>query len=83
MLFRSDFGTAALGIGGMVTNEASALAAVLADNTKQQTAVNDRATALQAQLQAQYSALDAQMASLNALNAYVTQQVTLWNKSTA
>ncbi len=78
-----DFGTAALGIGGMVTNEASALAAVLADNTKQQTAVNDRATALQAQLQAQYSALDAQMASLNALNAYVTQQVTLWNKSTA
>ena len=78
-----DFGKAALGIGGMVTNEATALSAVLADNAKQQTAVNDRATALQTQLQAQYSALDAQMASLNALNAYVTQQVTQWNKSTA
>jgi flagellar hook-associated protein 2 len=78
-----DFGQNALGIGGMVTNETSALAAVLADNTKQQTAVNDRATALQTQLQAQYSALDAQMASLNALSAYVTQQVASWNKSTA
>jgi flagellar hook-associated protein 2 len=31
----------------------------------------------------QYSALDLQMAQLNSLNAYVTQQVTLWNKSTA
>ncbi len=78
-----DFGQSALGLGGLVKNQASALAAALAENTKQQTAVNDRATALQAQLQAQYSALDGQMASLNALSAYVTQQVTLWNKSTA
>ncbi|MEI8325551.1 MAG: flagellar filament capping protein FliD, partial [Betaproteobacteria bacterium] len=78
-----DFGNNALGIGGMVTNETSALAAMLANNAKQQTAVNDRATALQTQLQAQYSALDAQMASLNALNAYVAQQVASWNKSTA
>ena len=78
-----DFGQAALGAGGSVSNETSALQAALADNTKQQTAVNDRATALQAQLQAQYSALDVQMQQLNSLNAYVTQQVTLWNKSTA
>ena len=78
-----DFGNAALGIGGSVTNEASALQAALAANTKQQTAVNDHAATIQAQLQAQYSALDARMASLNAINAYVTQQVTLWNKSTA
>jgi len=27
--------------------------------------------------------LDAQMGRLNALNAYVSQQVTLWNKNTA
>ncbi len=78
-----DFGKAALGIGGMVTNQATALAAVLADNTKQQTAVNDRAAALQAQLQAQYSALDARMVQLNSIGSYVQQQVTLWNKSTA
>ncbi len=78
-----DFGKSALGIGGMATNQASALAAVLADNTKQQTAVNDRAAALQAQLQAQYSALDARMAQLNSIGSYVSQQVTLWNKSTA
>ncbi len=78
-----DFGKSALAIGGMVTNQASSLAAVLADNAKKQTAVNDHAATVQAQLQAQYSALDARMASLNAINAYVTQQVTLWNKSTA
>ena len=78
-----DFGKAALGIGGSVTNEAKGLQAVLDANTAQQTKVNSRATALQAQLQAQYSALDVQMQKLNSLNAYVTQQVTLWNKSTS
>ncbi len=78
-----DFGKSAMGSGGMVTNQASALVALLADNTKQQTAVNDRATALQAQLQAQYSALDARMVQLNSIGSYVQQQVTLWNKSTA
>ena len=32
---------------------------------------------------AQYTALDVQMTQLNSLSSYVTQQVTLWNKSTA
>jgi flagellar hook-associated protein 2 len=28
-----------------------------------------------------YNALDVQLNSLSSLNAYVTQQITLWNKS--
>jgi len=69
--------------GGSVVNKAAALKNDLARNTEAQTKVNDRATAVEAQLRARYSALDARMGQLNALNAYVTQQVTLWNKNTA
>lgn len=43
--------------------------------------VNDRADALQSSLQARYTALDSQMSKLNALNSYIQQQVTTWNKT--
>ena len=79
----STLGQGVMASGGSVTNEASALQAALARNTAEQTKVNDRATTVETRLRAQYSALDGQMGSLNALSAYVTQQVTLWNKSTA
>lgn len=49
-------------------------------NTQEQDKVNDRASAVEARLRAQYTALDTKMASLNALNAYVSQQVAQWNK---
>jgi flagellar hook-associated protein 2 len=52
-------------------------------NADAQTKVNDKAAAVETRLRSRYSALDAQMASLNALNTYVAQQVTAWNKSTA
>jgi flagellar hook-associated protein 2 len=35
----------------------------------------------QAMLEAQYGALDTQMASMNSLSSYVTQQVAQWAKS--
>jgi len=69
--------------GGPVTNKALALQKTLDANTAAQTKVNDRAAVVEARLRQQYSALDARMGQLNALNSYVTQQVTLWNKSTA
>jgi flagellar hook-associated protein 2 len=78
-----DLGRGVAASGGAVTNKASALQSVLASNTKEQTKVNDRATLFEARLRKQYSALDAQMAKLNALNSYVAQQVTTWNKSGA
>jgi flagellar hook-associated protein 2 len=68
---------------GSVTNKSAALKKVLDSNTAEQTKVNDRATLFETRLRKQYSDLDTKMASLNALNSYVTQQVATWNKSTA
>ena len=76
-------GRGLLASGGAVTNKASALQSALARNTKDQAKVNDRATAVEARLRKTYTALDTKMASLTALNSYVAQQVTTWNKSTA
>ena len=73
----------ALGSGGSVTNEQQGLQALLTSNQKQQSQINDQADSLQTQLRTTYSALDGQMASLNALSAYMSQQVTNWNKSSS
>jgi|SRR5450830_190575 len=78
-----DLGRGVAASGGSVTNKAAALQKYLDNNTAEQTKVNDRATLFETRLRKQYSALDAQMAQLNALNSYVTQQVATWNKSTA
>lgn len=76
------FATGILANDGAADSKADALQKALDRNTLEQTRVNDRATLFESRLRKQYSALDAQMAQLNALNAYVSQQVTLWNKST-
>ena len=67
---------------GFFANENNALTSQLTNNSADQTAVNNRVSAVQAQLTAKYSALDTQMAQLNSLNSYITQQITQWNKST-
>lgn len=43
--------------------------------------VNDLADRTETNLKARYTALDTKMSQLNALNAYISQQVTTWNKS--
>jgi len=48
-------------------------------NTKDQARVNEKAASTEAALNRRYSALDAQLANLNGLNAYIAQQVTAWN----
>ena len=78
----SAFSKAVLATGGAVANKAVALQKVLDRNGVEQTRINDRAAVTEARLRRQYSALDAKMAGLTALNAYVAQQVTSWNKST-
>jgi flagellar hook-associated protein 2 len=78
-----NFGAGVLATGGTVANKEQSLQDQLKRNGVEQQKVNDRADALQARLTAQYSALDGQLASINALAAYVSQQVTTWNKSTA
>lgn len=77
-----NFGAGVLATGGTVSNKAKALQLELKRNGEEQQKVNDRADRLQTRLTAQYSALDGKLAGINALAAYVSQQVATWNKST-
>lgn len=82
--FALKFDTLASGVlssSGAVTNKAAALQRELQRNADAQEKVNERAAVVEARLNKQYSALDARMAQLTALNAFVAQQVTLWNNA--
>ena len=70
-----------LGKDGALTARVAGLSANLTRNQKDQDAMNDRLAATKARLQAQYSALDTQMASISTLSTYMTQQIANWNKS--
>ena len=70
-----------LAFDGTLNTKSDSLESELKSNTAEQDKVNKRADALEKRLYAQYSALDTKMASLNALNAYVSQMVTTWNNS--
>lgn len=78
-----DLSSGVLSTRGSISTRLTAFNNELVRNTVSQTKVTAQATLFEARLRKQYSALDSQMANLNALNAYVTQQVTTWNKSTA
>ncbi len=71
-----------LSFDGSFNAKTDALAAADKRNLSEQDRVNARAAALEKRLNAQYTALDTQMASLTSLNSYISQQVTNWNKST-
>ena len=70
-----------LAFDGTLNTKSDSLDSKLKSNTAEQDKVNKRADALETRLYQQYSALDVKMASLNALNSYVSQMVTTWNKS--
>ncbi len=78
----SDWATKLLATDGSVLGKEHAIQARIASNQKDQNAMNDRLSATEARLRAQYTALDSTMANANALSAYVTQQIATWNKST-
>lgn len=73
--------TSLLSVDGFFKAKDATLQLSLDRNAKDQTRVSERAQAVETQLNRRYSALDTQLASLNALNAYISQQVTAWNKS--
>ncbi len=77
-----DFSRGLVAFDGAVTSKSTALQGAIDRNTKDQDRVTDRAARVETQLLRQYSALDAQMAQLTALNSYVTAQLAQWNKST-
>lgn len=76
-----DLSAGVLASGGSVTNKADALKQALERNGALQERVNERAAAVESRLRREYSALDARIGQLTALNAFVAQQVALWNQS--
>jgi len=68
------------GVDGNVSGRSKALQSSITRNTKDQEAMNLRLTQRQANLYAQYNALDTKMGSLTSLNSFITQQVAQWSK---
>jgi flagellar hook-associated protein 2 len=66
---------------GLMSNKSAALQKLIDRNGEEQERVNDRAARVEKRLLAQYNAMDAAVGRLSSLNAFVAQQITLWNKS--
>ncbi len=77
-----SFTSSLLSFDGTMNNKSDALAGESKRNLGEQDRVNARAAVIEKRLRAQYSALDVQMGNLTALSAYVSQQVTAWNRNT-
>lgn len=73
------FAEGLLNADGLFRTREDSLRRSLELNSREQTRVAERASRIEAALNRRYSALDAQLAGLTALNNYVAQQVTMWN----
>lgn len=95
-LFRSTGGGAADGVAvkikalttdllstdGFFKSKDDSLQLSLKRNSQDQTRTNEKVDAFEKRITRRYNALDTQLSSLNGLNAYISQQVAAWNKST-
>lgn len=68
------------GVDGNVSGRSKALQSSITRNTKDQESMNLRLTQRQANLYAQYNALDTKMGTLSSMSSFITQQVAQWNK---
>jgi flagellar hook-associated protein 2 len=75
-----DFARGLIAATGTISTKATAIQGAISRNTKDQDRVNERADRMEVQLRRQYSALDAQMAQMQALSSYVNAQLAQWNK---
>lgn len=66
---------------GSLNTKNKSLQEAIKRNSRDQERVNERAARAETRLLAQYNAMDAAVGQLNSLNAFVAQQITLWNKS--
>jgi len=71
-----------LSVDGSLNSRAEGLRQRLDSNKSQQDKLTDRVAQTEKRLRAQYTALDTQMASLNGLSSYVTQQIAQFNRTT-
>ena len=76
-----DFAKGLIAADGRVTNKSNALQGEISRNSDDQDRVNARASRVEKQLRAQYSALDTQVARMSSLSSYVTAQLAQWNRS--
>jgi flagellar hook-associated protein 2 len=75
------FAEGLLNTRGALTTKSESLQSLLNKNSKDQDTVNSRAARVETDLRRQYNALDARLGQLGALNNYVTQQISAWNKN--
>jgi flagellar hook-associated protein 2 len=69
-----------LGNDGTITTRSEGLRKRIDLNQDRQDALEGRIAQVEKRLRAQYTALDRQMAQLNSLSGYITQQLTVFNK---
>jgi flagellar hook-associated protein 2 len=67
---------------GTLSTKTDSIQGAIKRNTNEQDKVNDRASRAEVRYLAQYNAMDAAVGRLSGLNAFVTQQITLWNRNT-
>lgn len=75
-----DFTTGLLSSDGVFATKDASMQSQLKRNKQDQERMSTRVAAYETRLRAQYSALDVKMASLTALDTYISQQITSWNK---
>lgn len=76
-----DFAAGMLGSDGVFDTKTKSIQGAVKRNTEDQERVAERASRLETRLLAQYTRLDTNLGKLNALNSYISQQVSQWNKS--
>jgi flagellar hook-associated protein 2 len=77
------FADGLLAADGLVSTKSASIQKSIERNGREQERVNDRAARVETRLLQQYNAMDARVGQLNGLSAFVSQQITLWNKSSA
>ncbi len=75
--------TNVLGVDGSLTTHTAGLQKLISKNADDQAALNQRVDDYQARLTQQFTAMDTNLSQLNALSAYVTQQLAAMQKTTA
>jgi len=76
------FADGLLSAEGLVSTKTDGIQRSMDRNGREQERVNDRAARVERRLLQQYNAMDAVVGRLSGLNAFVSQQITLWNKNT-
>ena len=66
---------------GLMSNKAAGIQRQIDRNSTEQERITTRASRVETRLLAQYNAMDASVGKLNSLNTFITQQISLWNKS--